>query len=409
MKPKLNMQTTLHCPKSRKTDATAGLESPLVSLPTQRYQRVRLFPRALAAPRAKQAITLERIVPQYSLMTRKKRSAVFQNHTPLRPLSAAAGEPAEQDRSQWQPSDLISLKSQASKYQAAEALPRIRPLAARFKSKRQMGLSAAIKFETEEDIRLYLFSANPASKLIKAERGILYFKAPRLEFAPRLPRGYGYKGGVARLALAALIGDNPSKAAPRDLDLVRLPALSAEDQVIASRYMGEDLKHGHGVEIVANIHDYFSTRDISLNEALLFGGQLICTGKAFSDAARHILRPTRHVIDDRGQPQPRIIAKIVRLFAEEAARGRVFTIEGVPPDIEIPPFDLALHLKRALAVDAAAARIYLSECAARGFFRPPQRSRLTLESAISHLSTVLRDPGFFEEPASAQRKRLSFR
>jgi hypothetical protein len=222
---------------------------------------------------------------------------------------------------------------------------------------------------------------------------------------PFIPPAYGIKGGGARLALAEALGISAREPKLRDLDLFRIGTRwSPLDSELAERFMEDDLRNGHGVELVSTLEGYFSTRDLTLNQIAWMDGVLICAPLAMFDMVCRVLRPCRYFAGTlHRSPSVRSIT-IAKMYRFRAERGAEWDIDGIPPHSSIDPFDMAVHLDRALARSRATGIRYLEELvAAKHIFPHEERGEALLEEMVAELSELLDDGrGFFkhlgEEP-----------
>jgi len=233
--------------------------------------------------------------------------------------------------------------------------------------------------------RIAIFAKNPEAIVNFIREDVISLQAPDLFRIPALHGRYGYKGGAARIALGAALGDSTSGFAPRDLDLIRFGGKkNVEDDQMAKQFMPDDFTYGHGVELCQSYREYFDTRDITLNEVVYIDDSVICSPQALQDSINQTLRPTEHVLDENGNPPGKIVMKMIRILAEERTRGRRMKIADIPADIAITPFDVALHLDRALHKSSRLASIFVRECFDRGYLES-HNGRICLGSTIEHL------------------------
>ena len=191
----------------------------------------------------------------------------------------------------------------------------------------------------------------------------------------RLPAGYGYKGGAARVLLLRALGTDPTYR-PRDIDVVRLSwdeDSSDRDDEVSKEFMPEDYEHGDGVEIIDERDQYLATRDFKLNEILATDDRVWFTEGALLDTLRHIIRPTefeKFNWSDSGELGPKMLAKLLRFYAEAIHRYDEAGIEDVEDwqfeEGFISPFWLALQLDRACDVNQHVAQTYVDELVTRG-------------------------------------------
>lgn len=220
-------------------------------------------------------------------------------------------------------------------------------------------------FDSDLGLRALLMRLNPSTKILRLDAHILTCRAPRVYGLPRVPTPYGFKGGAVRIALEALFGHDIRALRPRDIDLVRFgmtegSASTQLDQELAAAHMPEDARHGHGVEVCASLDQYLQTRDFTVSQAALVGGQLVVARSALEDCYRGILRPTPHLLAQGSVLEGKMFMKALRLCAERRARGLASTLSDLPPFCLASPFDLALHLARITEVNQAGIGHYLA-------------------------------------------------
>ncbi|MDC0357206.1 hypothetical protein OAO01_00190 [Oligoflexia bacterium] len=298
--------------------------------------------------------------------------------------------------------EINAIRTLAQHHQEASALERVRALAEEFRQANLVDLIKSIAnealahklelpktkqfvFDSSSEIRIHLFKKNPAAKILSIKKELVTIAALPLRRVPVLEPGYGYKGGAARLALAVALGENVATYAPRDLDLVRVGKnTSKKDVEIAQKYMPDDFQFGHSVEVVSDLKTYFDTRDLTMNQVVYMDGKIVCTKVALQDTVNNILRPTMHVVNSKGYLQGKIITKMLRLIAEGAVQGKRRTAVGIPKQQTVSPFDIALHLDRALQKSSRTAGLYISECIKKGYLTL-EDSGQGIGDAIEHL------------------------
>ncbi len=219
---------------------------------------------------------------------------------------------------------------------------------------------------TRSPVREILFEHNPALAIVRFDGETLRLKARFPYHLPRLPDGYHFKGGAARLALAYCLALTPAGMRPRDLDIVRFGEGRRNlDDLIARRFMPEDFRHGHGVEVCASIDTYMQTRDLTVNEVVLCGEEIVCSRQAVMDMVRHILRPSRSALSN-GVLHPMTALKMIRLYACAKARGQTLRLVDFPNSLSVQKARYLTQLKRARAEGDIAENIFISECENRG-------------------------------------------
>ncbi|MEM1110116.1 MAG: hypothetical protein AAGH99_15630 [Planctomycetota bacterium] len=188
-------------------------------------------------------------------------------------------------------------------------------------------------------------------------RNTVVFPVPEDEMAglPPLPEGYGYKGGVVRKALARTLRLPISTAAVRDIDLLKAADTPPDhDRELAERYMTDDLIHGDAkVEAVINHRDYFTTREVTVNEAWLLHDEIEITHLGLIDTLAGVVRITQgHLNQNFGRAHPIVAFKVLRFAASMQAEGREPVIPPFRVNFRRRPhpfaFFLALQLSRAL-------------------------------------------------------------
>lgn len=208
-----------------------------------------------------------------------------------------------------------------------------------------------------------LFELNPSTKLLRSTQSYIVVEVPVNFRLPRIPLGYAFKGGAARLALLNVLGIDTRRLQARDFDLVRYAKGSVEDdRRIARRVMSEDFSHGHGVEVVESLEHYFDSRDLTINEVLLTGKKLLMSWRAFDDGAHSIIRPSQHLLK---QPRtfPGVTAcKALRFAAEFHARGLNWILAELPEGVRATEREIALHAARAAESGALVEKQFQALC-----------------------------------------------
>ncbi|MEO1235321.1 MAG: hypothetical protein AAFX76_00890 [Planctomycetota bacterium] len=183
---------------------------------------------------------------------------------------------------------------------------------------------------------------------------------------PELPPGYGFKGGVARKALARTLRLPISTAPVRDIDLLRGPDTPGDhDRALAERYMTEDLILGDAkVEAVVSRGDYFGTREVTMNQVWFLDNEVEATHLGLLDTLAGVVRVTReHLNLDFGRAHPIVAFKALRFAANIRAEGRDPTVTPFRISFRRRPhpfaFFLALQLSRAYESGPDVAAHYL--------------------------------------------------
>ena len=192
------------------------------------------------------------------------------------------------------------------------------------------------------------------------------------QLAIGLPAGYGVKGGAAREALAALL-QRSSARQPRDIDVVRRGTHPVpEDEQVARRFMPKDFEYGARVEIIRDMARYLSTRDLTINEAALIGGELTASVLCVLDSLGKVVRPSRYrggSLHRKPSLHGQSLLKMVRLYAEGTSAGEGWAIHGIPEEVSFSDFDLAVHLNKAFQRGRPVAERFLTTCEILGLIR----------------------------------------
>lgn len=183
---------------------------------------------------------------------------------------------------------------------------------------------------------------------------------------PPLPEGYGFKGGVARKAVARTLRLPISTAAVRDIDLLRSAETPPDhDRELSERYMTDDLIHGAAkVEVIESPREYFTTREVSINQVLYLDGEVHVTPLGLLDTLGGVIRVTgSHLAQNFGRAHPIVAFKVLRFAANHRAEGREPVITPFRINFRRRPhpfaFFFALQLSRALENGRETAEVYL--------------------------------------------------
>lgn len=206
----------------------------------------------------------------------------------------------------------------------------------------------------------------------EVHKDVIAFSIKPHPHAPPLPFNYGFKGGMARFLIETYL-KKPNVVLPRDIDIVRIGELPGVDyakwdRIVSECYMPQDYANGHGVEVLNpnESHDYFHTRDFTINEVLVMGDTAYATRLGFMDIYRGVIRLSEF---EKSQadvhhsiPNGKLLAKSVRMLAEAYAKGdytRYLADEAMLRDGRISPFHMALHLDRAMQRGEEAVQNYI--------------------------------------------------
>lgn len=167
---------------------------------------------------------------------------------------------------------------------------------------------------------------------------------------PVLPAGYAYMGGAARaVALAVITGET---SPIRDLDIVAVSDLDpdmSQAPELAESLMPDDYAYGNGIHS-ETIDQYFSSRDLTVNEVLVVDGNLILSKSAESDLRDKVIRPTGYEEGAyHGRVGPKMTIKMLLLeqvFQQTYGEGSI--ADGSIDVSDIDDFYIALGLNKAL-------------------------------------------------------------
>jgi len=204
----------------------------------------------------------------------------------------------------------------------------------------------------------------------ETESGNIEIKVKTRFHSEKLPVGYGYKGGAARALLLRAL-EIEKDVVPRDIDIVRISKIKPRtdlDEVLAKKFANEDLEDGFGVEEIKDIDEYFSKRDLTINEVLADEKVIICTPRCLKDTIRRIIRITDFE-RARFYKMEKILAKTIRLFSQGIAERSEMEIgEAEKETLEanfISPFWLCVNLDRAAESGPEALRVFILNLKAR--------------------------------------------
>lgn len=236
------------------------------------------------------------------------------------------------------------------------------------------------------------------SLLKESEPAIYTIKVKKHFSTRRLPKGYGYKGGAARALLLMNLGLR-EHVEPRDIDVMRFDSLEpypGSDTEVALAFMKDDfeLSEGrHGVEQLTQ--NYFTTRDMTINEVLATDEQIQVTKQGLLDTVRNIIRPTQYELKGGGL-STKMRAKILRFYAEAIAKDGYAVIKGVTDwgfeEYFFGPFFLSVQLDRACERGILVAQQYVQELVRREII-PAEYS--TVEAATEYFVEQLRNSRFY--------------
>lgn len=183
---------------------------------------------------------------------------------------------------------------------------------------------------------------------------------------PPLPPGHGFKGGVARKALARTLRLPISTAAVRDIDVLRgIDTTDEHDRQLSEKYMTEDLILGNAkVEAIVTLRDYFTTREVTMNELFYLDDEIQITPLGLVDTLGGVVRVSQgHLNINFGRTHPIVAFKALRFAANMKAERRAPLIAPIRINYRRRPhpfaFFLALQLSRAFESGADVADFYM--------------------------------------------------
>ncbi len=225
---------------------------------------------------------------------------------------------------------------------------------------------------------------------LEFDRGAFQTGLPENGPLPKLPQGYFYKGGAARCMLESLL-DRGYAMPPRDLDVVRFGRKWCDmDTRVSKEFMPRDFERGSGVELSPAAAVYFDGRDLSINEVLADNTSLRFTPVCLLDSLGCVLRPCWYRGGSIHRPaalKGRTLLKMLRLAAEADVLGASWLVVGVPDEVMVEDFDLAIELNKALFRGRETAEKFIALCAEGGLFDSP--SPPSLFEVIQELSLGL--------------------
>lgn len=132
----------------------------------------------------------------------------------------------------------------------------------------------------------------------------------------KLPHWYWIKWWAARLLLEMNLW-LVNQWKPRDIDLIRYIEEEPElgmDKLLAKKFMPRDFKYWDGVELLED--NYFSSRDLSINEVLLKGNKLFFSKQCLEDTLNKTIRVTDFEYSDYWDLNYKMIIKSLRFWAD---------------------------------------------------------------------------------------------
>ncbi|MEM9419323.1 MAG: hypothetical protein AAGA25_09780 [Planctomycetota bacterium] len=311
----------------------------------------------MAQPKPTPVLTVEDIDRLWANAAKPEDYASLRSHSVMQD-----GEPAQL------PDDIVEFAHQSADTLAGRRRRRRRGGRNRSKSSKKPA-SNRPSFEWIEDTIDELMEALDVPHEVyevASHTVVLHVDAEDVAGYPPLPEGYGYKGGVARKAVARTLRLPISTAAVRDIDLLRAADTSADhDRELAEKYMTDDLIHGDAkVEAIVTPKDYFTTREVTVNQAWFLGDEIQITHLGLLDMIGGIVRVTQgHLNQNFGRVHPIVAFKILRFAAAMKAEGREPVIPPFRVNFRRRPhpfsFFLALQLSRAFEAGEEVASIYM--------------------------------------------------
>jgi len=215
--------------------------------------------------------------------------------------------------------------------------------------------------------RKFFFQHFPEARVRSIHPWGVTLEAPTMKHLPLPPAGYGYKGGAARLALQTALGLPHHRQRIRDLDLIRVTLrVDSIDNSMAKKLSPDDARYGFGVECISDFQQYLTSRDLTINEGIVFQDRVIASHQAISDTKERILRMTQYAKSQNQESQNRIIAKMLRLSAEAVYYGEDSYSLDLPPTSELSLFAFLLHLERTLNEKKKLSELFIGAVSERG-------------------------------------------
>ena len=126
---------------------------------------------------------------------------------------------------------------------------------------------------------------------------------------------------------------------------------------LAQKYMPDDFRYGHGVQKYT-LDDYFKTRDLTVNEALVLNGALVISNFAYNDLQENIIRPTYYEMKRADEVAPgrlALRALLMQTTLEEVTESYP-TIEDMNiASNYVGNFEVAVALNKAMSRGAQTA------------------------------------------------------
>ena len=240
-------------------------------------------------------------------------------------------------------------------------------LAAARAAARRFILEGAAVVELQEIFQMVTAAGGPETW--EYDREIFSFQIMSFGAVPVLPEGYAYKGGAARFLMSSLFPGR-SVLFPRDYDLLRFGTRwSCDDSRVSRCFMPRDFERGNGVELTADQERYFASRDLSINEVFVMRDRVRCSVLCLLDFLGCVLRPCFYRGGSLHQPaalKGRTLLKMLRLAAETSAAGETWRLIGVPDEVQVDDFDLALELNKVMYRGSDSAERFVALCAKGG-------------------------------------------
>lgn len=203
-----------------------------------------------------------------------------------------------------------------------------------------------------------------------------------------LPKSYGFKGGMARELLAEALQLRQFRT-PRDIDLVRKGFYStAQDRLVAERFMPNDFRHGARIELIRSLPRYFTSRDLTINEVIAFNEDIYTSIIGLLDHVSNTIRPSRYrggTIHRQPGLDGRVLLKMIRLFAESEHFNESVELVGLPDIINFSEFDLAINLDKAYQRGPEVAAIFAETLVLLGGFSASSDPLGELLKQLEHL------------------------
>lgn len=276
-------------------------------------------------------------------------------------------------------------------------LPPVRPLSPVQERAQKLAHNLILSYSAHHAVQdsLRFLREHSACEIIEDGENLLIESPVRQAWLKDLPQSYGVKGGAAREDLIAALGLREARQ-PRDIDLVRRGQHGIpDDDVVAKAFMGRDYSHGARVELIRDMTTHLATRDLTINEVVAINGKIHVSLLCLLDSYGHVIRPSRH---RGGLPVARpkrlqalfgltgqSLIKMARLYAEGCYTGENWSVTGIPEEVTISDFDLAIHVNKCFQSGRDLALAFLRTCELLSLVTPTEDPIRSVLEDLEHL------------------------